>query len=133
MTSFTGAFGGGDIIKTADLVTSGPQERTIQRAEMAPGFNEETDPPRIKILLTPDGENGNVLFGNNSIRVALLRAIEDDVLPDDMDKWGGAVIHLFVGPVRTPSGSVTARQIKVLKSPPNGGASLPVEDEEIPF
>ncbi|WP_419930434.1 hypothetical protein [Candidatus Poriferisodalis sp.] len=144
MGSFTDSHGGGETISTAQLQKQ-KQVRVVESAETVDGFGEG-DPKRVKFtLVATDKYDGNVLYSNNSIRVTMLKAVNDDKIPDEMDEWRGLKLGLFASKVQTPNGSTTARQVKILgwdedvrksKPAPTGGDDDFDEsetDDNIPF
>lgn len=143
MASFTKEHGGGEVISTAQLQQK-KQVRVVESAETVDGFNE-TDQKRLRLtLVASDKHDGVVLFGNNAIRVALLKAINAGDIPDEMEEWRGLKVGLFAGKVATPKGPTMARQLKVLgwdeevrKSKPDTDGDDDFdpadEDDEIPF
>ena len=143
MASFTEKHGGGDVISTAQLQVK-KQVRIVEKAETVEGFNDG-DQPRVRLTFTPsDKHDGVIVFGNNAMRIALLKAIEADTIPDEMDEWRGLKVGLFAAKVQTPKGPTMARQLKVLgwdedvrKSKPAAADDDDFDagetDDEIPF
>ena len=140
-------------IKTADLVRA-HQTRVVDSVNRVEGYSPG-DPQRLKFRLVDDESAiGNVLYSNGTIDNYLSGELARGNLPnigaEDVYGWRGLKLGLYAAEIRTKTGNVTARQVKILgwdeslkgsapgadfgtDRPVSGGFDPAAADDDIPF